>query len=58
MALIDYSNIQEDLAELVRVGPSAGYTVLPKKVFIEAMEREQVLDNMPLLNIRLIDAEI
>ncbi len=57
MALVEYYQIQEDLAELISDGPSAGYTEKPKEVFIEAMEREATFDNMPFVNVRLVEGD-
>ena len=54
---INYFQIQEDLQTILVAGPSAGYTVEPTKVFIEAMEREASFDNMPFINIRLVEGE-
>lgn len=54
-AIIDYFQIQEDLQTLLIAGPTGGYTKAPKKVFIEAMDREATFDNMPFINIRMDD---
>jgi len=55
MALVNYYAIQSALADLLKTGPSGGYTDghHPKDVFIEAMDREAVFDNMPFINVRL-----
>lgn len=52
---INYYGIQEALFNLIKDGT---YTNAPEKVFIEAMERETSFDNMPLVNIRLVDGTI
>lgn len=57
LKFIDYFQIQEDLQVVLIAGPSDGYTDKPKEVFIEAMEREAIFDNMPFINIRLVEGE-
>ncbi len=55
---IDYYQISEDLKTILVAGPAAGYTNDPKHVRIEAMDRDQKFDDMPYINIRLIDADL
>ena len=58
MALVNYYQIQEDLAALLHTGPSEGWQHQPNNILIEAMDREMTFDAMPLINIRLTDGEI
>jgi len=55
---VDYYQIQADLQTILVTGPAAGWTVPPKHVFIEAMDRETTFDQMPFINIRLVNADI
>lgn len=55
---LDYYQITEDLRTVIEAGPEGGWTLTPKGVFIEAMDRDMSLDGMPFINIRLVDAEI
>ncbi len=55
---LDYYQISQDLQTVIKAGPAGGYTDAPKSVQIEAMDRDQTLDAMPYINIRLIDADI
>ena len=51
--MINYTAIQDDLKTILEAGT---YTDVPKEIFIEGMEREMLLGNMPFINIRLVSA--
>jgi len=53
--MINYYTIQTDIKTIINGG---SYTDTPKEVFIEAMDRDQLLGNMPFINIRLPSAQI
>lgn len=53
--MIDYYQIQSDIKTIISGGT---YTDPIKEVFIEAMDRDMLLGNMPCINIRLVNANI
>jgi hypothetical protein len=50
---LDYSGIQQALADLLTPATIPGL----RKTFIEAMERDMLLDNSPFVNVRLVEED-
>lgn len=53
--MIDFMQIQSDLRDMIAGGT---YTDTIKEFFIEAMERDMMLGNMPCVNVTLPKAEL
>lgn len=51
MAALDYYGVQNAIAVILRANVTA-----VKQVLIEAMEREMIFDNMPMINVRLSES--
>lgn len=53
--MINYYTIQDDIKTIISGGT---YTDAIKEYFIEAMERDMLLGNMPFINIRMTNANL
>lgn len=56
--MIDFYQVQEDLQTMFRAQAAITALVRSECIFIEMMDRDLLYNNMPLVNIRLADAEV